>query len=112
MTAITDIETCIPVWDAQLDDMLTRIGDAIRREVIVPFCDRHRLRYVQGMGTWLFEAPSGRVIYAEDCEQWEAFQRVEALLTWEPSGMRHPIGFSVCDYNGREPKTRRASKED
>jgi hypothetical protein len=40
-----------------LDDQAQAYADQFHSQVIVPFCDRHNLRFWSGNGVWYFEAP-------------------------------------------------------
>lgn len=43
-----------------LDNRAQAYADQFHVSVIVPFCNRHNLRFWSGNGTWFFETPGGR----------------------------------------------------
>ena len=47
----------------ELRDEMARDVDAlaekVRAELVIPFCDKHSLKFVAGMGTWLFFTADG-----------------------------------------------------
>jgi hypothetical protein len=43
-----------------LDDQAQVYADQFHSQVIVPFCNRHNLRFWSGNGIWFFEAPGGK----------------------------------------------------
>jgi hypothetical protein len=45
---------------SSLDDRASAYADQFHSSVIVPFCNRHNLRFWSGNGVWFFEAPGGK----------------------------------------------------
>lgn len=39
---------------AEQDRAVTALADRVRSDVVVPFCRKHRLGFIQGMGTFYF----------------------------------------------------------
>lgn len=97
---------------------LTNIAEAVRRDIIGPFCDKHKLSFVSAMGAWSFEAPSsinsmdwdqyleGNIAedpddpdYTEQYKPPDGYAEIRELLTTEVYG-RDELFEYMEDYDG------------
>jgi len=59
------------------------IAEAIRQELVIPFCRRRRLEFAGGMGTWAFYKIGGKPgdnYSLSDLERWRGTKRLIAAL--------------------------------
>ena len=47
-----NVEDMLVVAEGRYDKETDKIGRAIREELLIPFCDKHRLTFDAGMGCW------------------------------------------------------------
>ncbi len=60
------------------------IAEAIRVELVIPFCRRHRLEFRGGMGTWAFYSTRGIKTYGrEEVKAMRGTRRLVAALEIE-----------------------------
>jgi len=94
------------VMHARLEAMLARhnaemdsLGEEVRANVIKPLCDRYKLDFIQGMGTYFFSKGEDTFGRADDASGSlrRSLEPVFELLDAEASD-RHPLGFRVGDY--------------
>jgi hypothetical protein len=57
---LADAESNYDATISDLEDRAQAYADQFHSSVIVPFCDRHNLRFFSGMGVFFFEAPGGK----------------------------------------------------
>ncbi len=70
---LADAESNYEATISDLDDRAQAYADQFHSSVIVPFCNRHNLRFWSGNGVWFFETPGGKKSF-EDPE--------EEILRW------------------------------
>lgn len=90
--------------EKQADQQLTELAAKVRQEVIIPYCDKHKLYFVQGNGTYSFFNNSN-----EDLTNiWNDCQRVPKhiidKLELECNLFRFPLFQFMQDYDGRNSK--------
>ncbi len=57
---LADAEAYYEETISSLEDRAQAYANQFHSSVIVPFCDRHNLRFWSGNGVWFFEAPNGK----------------------------------------------------
>ena len=62
---LADAESNYDECLSSLDDRAQVYADQFHSSVIVPFCNRHNLRFWSGNGVWFFEAPSGKKTFED-----------------------------------------------
>jgi len=88
-----------------LDDLADRIGE----EIVAPFCRKHNLSFLAGMGTYTLSDSEGNTLYDADeviniygegnRPLYEDFCKVEEVLELETiDRSRNPIGIIVPEY--------------
>ena len=85
------INAAVDQFDKQV---LTPLMDKIRQEVVVPYCDRHLLRFSAGMGSWSFHTQAGVYLWEEDMPK----RVVSSLEIDYPFNPGQQIGSMLLSY--------------
>lgn len=87
----------------KLETIAQEFANRFHEDVLQPFCRRHKLLFISGMGTWFFEAPNGKQLDSNSFNNNSIFAdnlwRIEDQL--HESFMGVPFGFWVGDFDGR-----------
>lgn len=85
-------------------DEVDRIGEAVRLAHVVPFCDKHKVKFTAGMGGWSFHgaAQEGRPGYPDKAWASHDFsdlpKRLSAALLLDTAG-NNDLGSLINDYS-------------
>ncbi len=74
---------------SDLDDRAQAYADQFHSQVIVPFCNRHNLRFWSGNGVWFFEAPNGKKTFEDPEKELIAW----GMATGNTTLSAHPTRF-------------------
>lgn len=76
---------------------IDRVIEDIRAKYVIPYCDKHNLHFVAGMGTWSFTKPMGYSVGGWNAD--ELPKRLRDALTIEyPLNKGQDIGSLMMDY--------------
>jgi len=86
--------------NAQYDKAATKLLSEARAKYVIPFCDKHSLKFVAGMGTWCFwkngDLWKGEQIWGDDKEDMP--KRLLAVLDAEMHNCPNSAGSLMEDY--------------
>lgn len=83
--------------EKQADEQLTALAEQVRQEVIIPYCDKHKLYFQQGNGTWSFWTGYG---FAEKQPPKHIVDKIEPDDCH--SAFRYPLFSYMQDYDARK----------
>lgn len=81
----------------QADEQLTILSEQVRQEVIIPYCDKYKLYFQQGNGTWSFWTGNGFEEKQPPKYIIDKLEPDEGLFRW-------PLFSYMQDYDGRQSK--------
>jgi hypothetical protein len=94
------LEKALEVYDKELE----QVCNAVRADLLIPFCDRHALKFTAGMGSWGFDHPNGGTyggMYG-GTYGWPSRaklpKRLRDALELDAVSSRNDIGSLVADY--------------
>jgi hypothetical protein len=87
--------------EARADDACSALAERVREKYVIPFCDRHHLKFTSGMGGWDFDEGARDTGYYGYYGKWQP-ERLptrlrEALCTSIRNG-RQSLGSFMRDY--------------
>lgn len=91
------VEKLIDSLDDKYGRGLAIIGERIRQERILPFCKKHGLTFVSGMGSYGFTDRNGKTYIHEDIEYCSAAIAAELEMLAKEIITGHRIGLYVDD---------------
>lgn len=69
------------------------LADRYRTSHVIPYCDRHGLRFTAGMGEWSFDDGNGNY-----CDSSDLPKRLSDVLTTSVLNGRQGLGSLMLDY--------------
>lgn len=91
------VENTLKYWEGHYGNRIQEIADSIFQGEVIPFCKKHRLNFLSGMGTWCFAALNDKIINIERYPS-KSFQRMTKLLTRNVELYGYEIGTMMNDY--------------
>lgn len=92
--------------EKQADQQLTELAAKVRQEVIIPYCDKYKLRFIQGNGTYSIDDSHGNDLETDhSCDyygQRNVPKHIVEKLEMECRGLSFPLFSYMQNYDGRE----------
>lgn len=79
-------------------EKIQRLADEFRERRLLPFCRRHRLTFIAGMGSTVFYR-DGRPVYSTDLR---VLAPMEEVLDIEAVGRNDVFGFYIADVTDED----------
>ncbi|MBD3262036.1 MAG: hypothetical protein GF334_10300 [Candidatus Altiarchaeales archaeon] len=82
-------------------DAIQGVADELRKRMVIPFCNKHNLKFTSGMGTFSFEDDQGRLVDPSPEELWDnekGYHRHTGryFLKTEYGGPKIPGSSGIC----------------
>ena len=112
-----EIEERLKAINETYENALNELGDKVRKEVVIPVCKKHRLRYISGNGYIMFQQDKENGVAFSSQEELKRdtkckfdLSEVFALLNIEVSYNQY-LGYFVASVNDNTPVGHEAGKE-
>lgn len=90
---VTEYEKILQRGQAQLEKLTDKVCDDVRREHLIPFCDKKGVKFVSGMGSWAFYDSRGEVLWNRQIPK-----RLLHLLEASTYSYHNSLGSFINDY--------------
>jgi hypothetical protein len=87
--------------EARAEAEYDALAKLVRTKYVIPFCDRHHLKFVSGMGGWNFSEGARETGYYGFYDKWQDERLPKRLRDALCTSIRHgrqPLGSFMCDY--------------
>lgn len=100
----SEVRQALEKAEADYWDAIDKIGERVRAENIAPFCEKRKLEYSAGMGSWSFHSTGNRRELVADGEWLETRDKELASILECRTIVRQDFGSLIESYYPKSGK--------